>query len=157
MGMILALHGVSDQNIRRILESPILIRKLIAVDDPDLYRDVLEQRSKMGFFSRLFGKKGSGDQQPVEDLGLAEGEKLSVDLDKAWHGIRYCLNKTEFYAEPPMDFLTVGGKTAGDEDVGYGPARLIESEMVKAIHERLKPITTERLQQKYDPIDSADA
>ena len=73
MGMILALHGVSDQNIRRILESPILIRKLIAVDDPDLYRDVLEQRSKMGFFSRLFGKKGSGDQLPVEDLGPAQG------------------------------------------------------------------------------------
>lgn len=153
MGMILALQAVSNQNIQKILESPILIWKLIAVDDPDIYQDVLEQRSKKGFFSRWFGKKASEDQIPAEDLELSEAEKQSEDLDKAWQGIHYCLNGTEFHAEPPMDFLTVGGKTAGDEDVGYGPARLIESGMVQAIHERLKTITTAELRKHYDPVE----
>jgi hypothetical protein len=32
-----------------------------------------------------------------------------------------------------MDFITAGGNPAGDVDVGYGPARLIDSKTVKKI------------------------
>lgn len=37
MGMCLALHSVSDNNIKKILESPSLIWRLLAPDDPEIY------------------------------------------------------------------------------------------------------------------------
>ncbi|KJV06079.1 YfbM family protein, partial [Methylocucumis oryzae] len=66
-------------------------------------------------------------------------------------GIHYCLNKTSYKAEPPMDFITLGGQMAGKVEVGYGPARLIDSNTVKAIHERLAKLTVEDLRNNYDP------
>ena len=56
-----------------------------------------------------------------------------TDLDKAWQGIHYCLNQTEYEAEPPLNFITTGGVEAGKIDIGYGPARLFKSEEVHNI------------------------
>lgn len=154
MGMCLALHSVSDENIKKILESPPLIWRLIAPDDPEIYSESAQQ-GKKGIFSRLFGKKDVEPAAPIPDLQFIEGENMDGDLDKSWHGIHYCLNKTDYFAEPPMDFLTTGGQTAGDVEVGYGPARLIDSKTVKEIEERLSKVTTEKLRENYNPGDMA--
>lgn len=152
MGMCLALHSVSDKNIKRILESPALIWRLIAPDDPEMHLE-RAYAEKKGIFSRLFGKKSTEARQPIPDLEFVEGENMEDDLDKSWHGIHYCLNKTDYEAEPPMDFITVGGQVAGDIEVGYGPARLIDSTTVKEIDERLSKITTQQLRDNYDPSE----
>jgi rubrerythrin len=52
-----------------------------------------------------------------------------------------------------MDFITVGGKTAGDVDVGYGPVRLFDSKTVKEIDKRLSEITSDQLRKNYNPSD----
>ncbi len=153
MGMCLALHSVSDKNIEKILESPPLIWRLIAPDDPDIYLETVKENSGGSFLSKLFGKKEAREATEVPDLEFIEGENIDDDLDKSWQGIHYCLNKTDYDAEPPMDFITVGGKNAGDVEVGYGPARLIDSEMVKEIEESIANITKERLRQNYNPSE----
>ncbi|MDH5600127.1 MAG: YfbM family protein [Gammaproteobacteria bacterium] len=150
MGMCLALHSVSDKNIANILASPALIWRLLAAEDPEIYIETVKENSA-GFFARLFGKKNTDTEIVVPDLDFVEGENIDDDLDKSWHGIHYCLNKTEYEAEPPMDFITLGGETVGDIEVGYGPARLLNSETVREIHQRLLKITTEQLHQNYDP------
>jgi len=152
MGMCLALHSVSDTNIERILESPPLIWRLIAQDDPDIYLETVKE-SKKGILSRIFGKKKTSPNQAIANLEFAEGENAEDDLDKSWQGIHYCINKTDYEAEPPMDFITVGGITAGEVEVGYGPARLFDSETVKTIEERLSEITIEQLRKNYNPSD----
>lgn len=150
MGMCLALHSVSDENIKRILERPELIWRLIASDDPEIYEETVKEKNKVSFLAKLLGKKS----EPVSDvpnLNFVEGENVDDDLDKSWQGIHYCMNKTAYEAEPPMDFITVGGQIAGDIDVGYGPARLFSSETVKAIHSRLSNISEKEVSANYDP------
>jgi hypothetical protein len=150
MGMCLALHSVSDNNIEKILESPSLIWRLLAPDDPEIYIETVKENSG-GLLAKLFGKKNSGEEIPVPDLDFVEGENIDDDLDKSWHGIHYCLNKTEYEAEPPMDFIIDGGELAGNIEVGYGPARLIDSKTVKDIHERISKISVEQLRENYNP------
>ncbi|KJV05500.1 DUF1877 family protein, partial [Methylocucumis oryzae] len=145
MGMCFALHSVSDANIKKILESPPLIWRLLAPDNPEIYLESVNEAKKGFFFSSLFGYKKKEPDQPIPSLSFVEGENIDADLDKSWQGIHYCLNKTSYKAEPPMDFITLGGQMAGKVEVGYGPARLIDSNTVKAIHERLAKLTVEDL------------
>lgn len=152
MGMCLALHSVSDRNIERILESPPLIWRLIAQDDPEIYLESVSENKK-SIFSKIFGKKEAVPNQAVPNLEFVEGENIEDDLDKSWQGIHYCINKTDYEAEPPMDFITVGGKAAGIIEVGYGPARLFDGKMVKEIDERLSKISAEQLRKNYNPGD----
>lgn len=152
MGMCLSLHSVSDRNIDKILASPPLIWRLIAADDAEIYLAGINE-SKAGFFSRLFGKKKTEPADPIPVLDFVDGENIEDDLDKSWQGIHYCLNKTAYEADPPMDFLTLGGKVAGNVDVGYGPARLFDSKTVRQIEEKLATLTWVDLRNNYDPND----
>ncbi len=151
MGMCLALHSVSDENIKNILESPPLVWRLIAPDDPEIYLEAVKENSKPGFFGKFFGSSDAQDSKEIPYLKYVEGENIEDDLDKSWQGIHYCLNKTEYDAEPPMDFITVGGEPAGEVEVGYGPARLFTSVTVKAIEAKISGITTEQLRSNYNP------
>ena len=150
MGMCLALHSVSDGNIKKILDRPELIWRLIASDDPDIYEETVKEMNQIGFLSKLFGKKTSTDIE-IPDLDFIEGENADDDLDKSWQGIHYCLNKTAYEADAPMDFITLGGETAGNIEVGYGPARLFNSETVKEIHSRLSNISVADVAANYNP------
>ena len=150
MGMCLALHSVSDKNIEKILKSPALIWRLLAPDDPEIYIETVKENSA-GFLAKLFAKKKSDEEISIPNLDFIEGENIDDDLDKSWHGIHYCLNKTEYDAEPPMDFIIDGGELAGNIEVGYGPARLIDSKTVKDINDRISNITAEQLRQNYNP------
>ncbi|MEM6580534.1 MAG: YfbM family protein [Pseudomonadota bacterium] len=150
MGMCLALHSVSDENVKKILVRPELIWRLIASDDPDIYEETVKEMNQVGFLAKLFGKKAPTDIE-VPDLNFIEGENVDDDLDKSWQGIHYCLNKTAYEAAAPMDFITVGGETADSIDVGYGPARLFNSETVKEIQSRLSNISTGDIAANYNP------
>lgn len=149
--MCLTLHSVSDTNIQRIFESPPMIWRLIVPDDPSMYVEEVKRKTRRGFFSRLFGKKDQNDSVEVPDLEFVEGENIYSDLDKSWQAIHYCLNKTDYHADPPMDFIITGGENCGVIDVGYGPARLIKSDTVKEIAQKISGITTDHLRQNYNP------
>ena len=155
MGMCLGLHSVSDENIKKILESPILILKLLAPEDPEFFSEALEEErnKRNSFFSKLFHKKIEKNITPVTDLVFVEGENIDDDLDKSWQGIHFCLNETACEAIPPMDFIIEGGENAGDIEVGLGPARLINSETVKEINIKISNISREQLYKKYNPSE----
>lgn len=151
MGMCCALHSVSDQNISRLLANPSIIWRFIAPDDPDIYLESVNE-NKGGFLSKLFGKMAA-DSFDVPDLEFIDGENIDTDLDKAWQGIHYCLNRTDYDATPPMDFLTVGGESVGSIEVGYGPARVISSNGVAEIHEILSKVTSDDIAGNYNPLE----
>lgn len=152
MGMCLALHSVSDKNIGRILEFPPLIWRLLAPESPELYEEAVNSAHNQGFWAKLFAKK-SAEKAPITDLEFIEGENIEEDLDKSWHGIHYCLNKTNYDATPPLDFITSGGEQAGEIDVGYGQARFFRSTTVKDIHRLINNITAEEIRASYNPSE----
>jgi hypothetical protein len=125
--MILALTTVEDSTIRRLLEDPEQVWRVLAPDDPEMH--------------------------PARPMELAAGESNSTDLDKAWHGIHYLLTGTEWEGTGPAAFLLAGGKEVGDVDVGYGPARALSASEVRAAHEHLAGLGDAELRSRFDPAD----
>jgi hypothetical protein len=155
MGMVLALGSVSDATIKRLLADPPLIWQVIAPDDPSAYararRDEADRR-KPGLLARLFGARPpDGEAPPVPPLALSDNEGDVADLDKAWHGIHFLLTGTADDGAPPLNFLVAGGAYVGDEDVGYGPARLFTAAETREIAAAITAITDDELRRRFNP------
>jgi hypothetical protein len=56
-----------------------------------------------------------------------------VDLGKTWHAIHFVLTGTRLAGDGPLSFLVDEGTPVGDVDVGFGPARVLTSQQVRAI------------------------
>lgn len=78
-------------------------------------------------------------------------EKNLLDIDKAWHAIHFVLTG-EAWEVPGDDLLScvvLGGHPVNDEDMGYGPARLLDKELVKKIAEVLDDWDEEAFRGKF--------
>jgi len=150
MGMTLALHTISDSNIAKALSDPPFIWRIIAPDEPEMY-EAAKTEAKRSFLSRLLGKKTDHPRVEVPDVDLAVGEGGESDLDKAWHGIHYLLTGTAWEGGRPLDFLVNGGTQVGDVDVGYGPARVFNSEEVLEICKALSGIDAATIRSRFNP------
>lgn len=152
MGMILGLTTLSDANIKRVLDVPVLIWNVIAPDDPDLVEKAPVPQSRPSFLARLFGRNTAPETpSKIECLQFVEYERNEIDLDKAWHGIHFLLTGTNWAGDPPMNFLLDGGTQVGDIDVGYGPARAFHAAEVAAIDKAIQSISEEDLRNRFAP------
>ena len=152
MGMVLVLSALADENIDRVLADPPLAWRVVAPDDPDAYEQARREQDKPSFLGALLGK-GSRRVPEVEDLALGDAPGISTELDKAWHGIHYLLTGTADEGEPPWSFLVSGGRTVGDIEVGYGPARVFTSAETHVISEAITPLTDDELRARFRPAD----
>ena len=75
--------------------------------------------------------------------------RRGVDLDTAWHGIHWLLTGTAYDAESPAGQAIFGGDAVGD-DLGNGPAHLIDAGTVKKISAALKPVKAADLAARVD-------
>jgi hypothetical protein len=73
-----------------------------------------------------------------------------VDLDKAWHCLHYLLTGSAWEGDEPLNFLVKGGTPVGEEDVGYGPARIFRPLEVAAIADALAPLDPATLMLRFD-------
>jgi hypothetical protein len=72
-----------------------------------------------------------------------------LEIDKAWHGIHFLLTGSAWESSLPLGFIVAGGEEVGD-DLGYGSARALLSEQVRAIDAALEPFTPDELQKRFD-------
>jgi len=151
MGMCLLLRTLSDRSIDRMLASPQLIWRVVLPDDPEVLADLDEAPKPRGFLAGLFGGPAAAPT-PRPDLGLATGEVVELDLGKAFHGVHFLLSGSAEAGERPLDFLLVGGREVGDEDVGYGPGRVFRAREVSEIHDALRGWTASELRRRFDPV-----
>lgn len=79
---------------------------------------------------------------------VQESEEL-LDIDKAWHGLHYILTESAWEGEEPLRSVILGGTEIG-EDLGYGPARIIDAEKVKEISKALKETSSELLKSRFN-------
>jgi Domain of unknown function (DUF1877) len=56
----------------------------------------------------------------------------SIDVDKAWHGIHFILTGHADGGPEPLCWAVLGGEEVGEE-VGYGPARILQPDQVRSI------------------------
>jgi hypothetical protein len=98
--------------------------------------------------SRLFGGRQTlpKDSPALEPrTGGDEG-----DADKSWHAIHYLLTGTAEDGAFPLNFILEGGQQVGDEEVGYGPARIFPPAEVAVIDSALAGYTAESMKARYD-------
>src|SRR5262245_43187400 len=74
------------------------------------------------------------DGEPVESGG---GPVL--DIHKSWHGLHWLLCQSAWDGPEPLKHAVLGGQEIG-EDLGYGPARLVDGAKVRAVAEALAGI-----------------
>lgn len=148
MSMILSLTTLGDANIARLLAFPPLVWRVIAPEMPEAYEQSAARAAAPSLWARLTGKAPSA--AVADAFALAEGEGLSTDIDKAWHGLHYLFTGTADGGAPPLDFLLTGGTPVGDIDVGYGPARALTSAATRAAHEALARLDEAALRARFD-------
>ena len=96
----------------------------------------------IGYYFRADDKQidqmKKGDSESI--LFNEDYEKYLLDIDKAWHAIHFVLTDEvwEVPADKPLSYVVLGGHPVNDEDMGYGPARLLEKDMVKKLAELLE-------------------
>ena len=80
-----------------------------------------------------------------------------ADVDKAWHCIHFMLTGTAEVGPAPLSSAIYGGVELG-EDVGYGPARIMEPEEVKHVALALAVIGDASFSSRFNPqaMKSAD-
>lgn len=85
----------------------------------------------------------------VEEL-LHEDHEQRLDLDKAWHGIHFLLTGSPWETTPGAGESVLGGEPVGP-GLGYGPARLLDPDRVRAVAAGLRAVTAEDLRARYEP------
>src|SRR5262245_36837129 len=83
----------------------------------------------------------------LDDLD-AEMPEPELDLDKSWHGIHYLLTGTAWEIGEGAGAAILGGDEVG-EDGGYGPARLVRPEAVRAVAAALSALDVETLRSRF--------
>jgi hypothetical protein len=83
-----------------------------------------------------------------EETAEPDGE---IDLDKAWHGIHFLLTGSTWEGDAPLGYLVAGGEEIGDEDVGYGPARVLRPAEVARFDAALAAISRDDFRRRFDP------
>lgn len=73
-----------------------------------------------------------------------------LDIEKTWHVIHFLFTNTADEAPPPEGAIILGGLPIGDEDVGYGPARILNSEEVVSVADLLENMPAPLLIKKFD-------
>lgn len=87
-----------------------------------------------------------------------EGNPLPcVSVDKAWHAIHYTLTDHvwEVSDEDILSQLVLGGEPVNDEDMGYGPARLLTVETVDRLAEALESWDEPAFRAAFHPKEMA--
>ncbi|MFZ6749027.1 YfbM family protein [Undibacterium sp. Ren11W] len=78
------------------------------------------------------------------------------DVDKSWHCIHFMLCGEVDAGESILSLAILGGSEIG-EDVGYGPARIIEASQVREIANALSQIDGDTFKSRYEPKKMQDA
>jgi hypothetical protein len=161
MGMVLGLTQLDDRTIERLVADPPLVWLVVAGDDREQYERARQEERRLqkpGFIARLFGAAPPPPQPDASPFALGDGEGKAIDVDKSWHGMHYLLTRSGEAGSPPLDFLLGGGRTVGDEDVGYGPAWVFTAAETRGIAAAVASVSDEELRARYDPsaMDAAD-
>jgi uncharacterized protein DUF1877 len=99
------------------------------------------------------GRGGAGavppHGSPQPPAGPAPAGPPVVDLHKSWHMFHFLFTGRAQGGTPPASLLMEGGEEIGD-DLGYGPARLLDPTATAALAGFVAPLTVEELKRRLD-------
>jgi hypothetical protein len=101
----------------------------------------------IGIAKRVAAKDvAAAAKSPARFLEPGTGE---LSLEKMWHAIHWLLTGAPIGGPEPLSLAILGGQPAG-ADLGFGPARLLAPEQVRAVAAALKGIDFDALWSRFD-------
>lgn len=143
MGVCFLAHAITPANLARVLADPPLVWRVLEPDDDHDYRKQRAAVHRPTLWQRLLGRHPAPVvTEAVDSTLLLQGPELNVlDLDKAWDGLRTCVQHCAPHAP---DFFEGDGQI-GHFDVGYSPAQFATSDTLAAYATALAGIDTAQL------------
>ena len=92
----------------------------------------------------------ASDTDLLDELIETEDDDARLDLDKAWHGVHWVLTGSSEETVDPAGDALLGGEPVG-EDLGFGPARVLEVDRVRAVAGVLGGLDLDTLAARVDP------
>lgn len=110
--------------------------------------------SMIGYFfmadDELVEKIGQGN--PGEIIFDDAYSENMIDVDKTWHAIHFILSGNAYESDDDnvLSQLVLGGPPINEEDLGYGPALLLDKNLVAQIAEALNAWDETLFQKKFN-------
>lgn len=110
--------------------------------------------SMIGYFFKaddeLVHKISQGD--PGEIIFDDAYSENMIDVDKTWHAIHFILSGNAYESDDNnvLSQLVLGGPPINEEDLGYGPALLLDKNLVVQIANDLKSWDEAVFREKFD-------
>ena len=112
----------------------------------------------MSMICELFIVPAAAARQVLDDpakvhdlLESLMGSGAGLSLEKSWHGLHVVLTGTAWEGVSPLNFLATGGATVGDDDIGYGPARILDPAGVAELDKALGAISDAEFARRFIP------
>lgn len=90
MGVCFVAYSVSRSNLTLILADPPLVWRVLDTESDDSYLKELAAQNRPSLLQRLFGTATSAPEP--KSLSFSDGELRELDVDKAWDGLRLCID-----------------------------------------------------------------
>ncbi|WP_163834188.1 YfbM family protein [Spartinivicinus ruber] len=148
MSMCLEMTTLGRQHIEAVLGYPPLIWRVLAPDEPGYFWYEVEQFTQLMKFPHR--NQLIDDTAPPPDFHYTDGEGVSEQFGKAWHGMHYLLTHSVWGGKPPLNFIVNGGTPVPDTDIGYGAVRIINDTETQAIATMLTQLDQAKLLQHFD-------
>jgi hypothetical protein len=160
MSMIGEYRQLTPAELDRLLRNPDNVEGFLEEFDADEEFEVTGDDADDDDFEDEAG--GSDDDEEEDEAddddlgaptigsnGVGEMGKF-FSLDKAWHALQFMLNGHPFEGTGPLFDAILGGTEIG-EDMGYGPARVLTPDEVRAVAVALNKVDRTELKKKFDP------
>jgi hypothetical protein len=153
MGICLAASTLSDEKIRTLLADPPRVWRVIEPESEELYLDAIGRAKPPGWLARLLGDRRPWPPE-VPSFTFEPGERLELDMDKAWDGVNFCLKKLVDADACPNFFED--GTPVGKVEVGYGPAGCFDSVATARIARAYGAVSRDALMAQFAPEEMRD-
>lgn len=90
--------------------------------------------------------------QEGDSVFHSSSDDKMLDIDKAWHAIHFTLTGEVwgFDEDNFLSQLVLGGEPVNDDDIGYGPARLLTKDIVVLLADELENWEEDDFREKFD-------
>lgn len=162
-GRIPIPNAIPQEALRR---APQVLAASVAGMDPKI-RAALEDRLKRLGTSLEDLQSGKGTDVLTQLMARAreilaasqaptgpalKGKGADISLDKAWHGVHYLLCGKPEPGSSVLSQAVLGGTEIGDDEMGYGPARVFTAQQVADIARELSRAGLEaEMKARFDP------
>jgi hypothetical protein len=154
MSMICKYRALTAEEAARARRDEDYLMSLTAYDSSIPLADLFQQIP--WWFRLLMRITGAPMPKPGAAPVASGGGTPVLDIHKSWHGLHWLLCQDAWDGPEPLRHAVLGGEEIGD-DLGYGPAHLVDAETVRAVAAALADTSRGTLRRRFDPQAMAAA